>query len=72
MCFNVKTARRELIEIAWTGIDLKDLIAGSATEMMMVPKVCELVAGRLTREVDRGDLPPFNQIANGSVNRCST
>lgn len=66
----VKAPRRQRRQIPGTGVNLEHLITGSATEVVMMAEVRELVAWRFAGEVDGGDLAPFNQAANCPVNCC--
>lgn len=62
-----KSRGRHLLEIAWAFMDVKNFGTVVALEVMMVPKVCQLVAGRGTGDLYHSQESVFQKVFQVSV-----
>ena len=69
MSLEPESAGRELQQVGVATVDLKDAIAGSAAEVMVVPFACYFVARRFTRQGDRLQPAVFDQRLDVAVHR---
>lgn len=69
MILDPKTLRREPLEIAGAAVDLEDLVAGAAHEVMVVMFAGPLVSGRLAGKLDRDQVTFLNELFDGTVDR---